>query len=182
MFRAIIFFGLATSGFANATLAELLDAAANLSVAIQQQLVVVQSDPVSDKLDEKTIEYAKAKTAYCQALRAAMPELIDIATGRQARPLELDKIATVFSLAGERQETIADRGTLFLLERFSGNPGVEKPRVEFERAQEIEEIFHKDFDGLNFTLSIPAPHPLALYQSAILGKQADAAGRRPSTR
>jgi hypothetical protein len=51
----------------------------------QQQLEVVQNNPSPARL-EKTVEYAKAKTAYCQALRAAMPELIDIATGRQARP------------------------------------------------------------------------------------------------
>jgi hypothetical protein len=38
-----------------------------------------------------------------------------------------------------------------LLKRFSRDPGVAKARVEFERAQRVEERFHKDFDALNFT-------------------------------
>jgi hypothetical protein len=89
-----------------------------------------------------------------------MPELINIATGRQARPLELDKIAAVFSIAGERQETAADRETLVLLKRFSGNPDLEKARAEFERAQKIEETFHSDFDGIDFTLGRFPQSPL----------------------
>jgi hypothetical protein len=63
---------------------------------------VVQNNPSPARLAEKTVEYAKAKTAYCQALRAAMPELINIATGRQARPPELDKFAAIFAIAGEK--------------------------------------------------------------------------------
>jgi hypothetical protein len=42
------------------------------------------------------------------------------------------------------------RKTLVLLKRFSVNPDVEKAKTEFERAQKIEEIFHKDFDGIDF--------------------------------
>jgi hypothetical protein len=38
-----------------------------------------------------------------------------------------------------------------LLKRFSGNPDVENAKVEFERAQKVEEKFHKDFDGVDFT-------------------------------
>jgi hypothetical protein len=48
-------------------------------------------------------------------------------------------------------ETVADQETLFLLKRFSRNPGIEKARAEFDRAQKVEESFHKDFDGLDFT-------------------------------
>jgi hypothetical protein len=44
-----------------------------------------------------------------------------------------------------------------LLKRFSGSPAVEKAGAEFEHAREIEETFHKDFDGLNFTFFFPAP-------------------------
>jgi hypothetical protein len=33
---------------------------------------------------------------------------------------------------------------------FSGNPGVEKARAEFESAQKIEETFYKNFDGIDF--------------------------------
>ena len=41
-----------------------------------------------------------------------------------------------------------------LLKRFSANPDleIEKARAEFERAGEIEKTFHKDFDGVDFTI------------------------------
>jgi hypothetical protein len=38
-----------------------------------------------------------------------------------------------------------------LLKRFLRNPQVEKARAEFEHAQKVEERFHKDFDGFDFT-------------------------------
>jgi hypothetical protein len=38
-----------------------------------------------------------------------------------------------------------------LLNRFSGDPDIEKARAEFERARKAEESFHKDFDGLALT-------------------------------
>jgi hypothetical protein len=75
-----------------------------------------------------------------------MPEMTAIATGRQPRPSDLDKFPAAFSV-GEKQEKAADKEAAILLQRFSGNPGVEKARAEFERAQEVEERFHHDFDG-----------------------------------
>ena len=41
--------------------------------------------------------------------------------------------------------------TMFLLKRFPGNPDIEKARAEFERAQEVEQRFVKDFEGVDFT-------------------------------
>jgi hypothetical protein len=46
---------------------------------------------------------------------------------------------------------VADEETLVLLKRFSRNPDVEKARAEFERAQEVEQRFVKDFEGVDFT-------------------------------
>jgi hypothetical protein len=57
-----------------------------------------------------------------------------------------------FSVAGERQDKAADEETLVFLERFSGNPDIEKARAESKRAQKIEEAFHKDFDAVDFTI------------------------------
>src|SRR6516164_4677570 len=122
MFRMLVFFGLITPAFASQTLDALVSAAANFSAAIQQQLATIQSNPSPARLAEKTIEYAQAKTAFCQALRAAMPELINIATGRQARPPELDKFATAFAISDEKQEKVADQKTMMFLKRFSRNP------------------------------------------------------------
>ena len=74
-----------------------------------------------------------------------------IATGKEARPPEVDTFAAAFAVAGEDQEQAADKETLVLLKRFSGNPAIEKAKAEFERAQKVEERFHKDFDGIDFT-------------------------------
>jgi hypothetical protein len=151
-FWRIAFFALATSVFAGERLNALVTAAQDFSVAIQEQLAAVQSDISATQLVEKTVTYAKAKTAYFNALRAEMPEMTDIATGRQPRPSDLDKFPATFTVAGEKQEKTADQETLILLQRFSGNPGVEKARAEFGRAQETEERFHHDFDGVDFTV------------------------------
>lgn len=151
MIRAIVFLGLINPAFASQTLDALVNAAGGFAVAIHQQHAVIQNNQAPATFASKTIEYAEAKTTYFRALRAAVPELTRIAMRRQARPAELDHLAEAFSLAGEKQELMADQKTLSLLKRFSGNPAIEKARTVFERAQKAEEDFHKDFDGLDFS-------------------------------
>lgn len=90
---------------------------------------------------------------------------MNIATRRKLRPLQLDNFITAFSVAGEKQEKEADEKTRLLLERFSGNPDVEKARAEFERAQKIEETFHSDFDGIDFTLLEVVAGKAGIYKS-----------------
>jgi hypothetical protein len=115
-----------------------------------QQHAAVTSDWSPIEFAQKTIDYAEAKGAYFKALWAEM-ELMKIATGKQPRPPELDTFAAAFAVAGEEQQKAADEETAVLLKRLSRNPDVEKARVGFERAQRVEERFHKDFDGLDFT-------------------------------
>jgi hypothetical protein len=86
------------------------------------------------------------------ALREAVPELEDIATGQEAKPPEVDLFAQTFSVAGEKQEKAADKATKILLKRFGGNPHVEKAKVDCDHAQEVEERFRRDFDGQDFTI------------------------------
>jgi hypothetical protein len=112
---------------------------------------MLQSNPSPAELAEKTIDYAEAKEGYFKALRAEMPELMKIATGKEERPPEMDTFAAAFAIAGEYQEKGADEQTLVLLMRFSRNPDVGKARAEFERAQKTEEKYHHDFDGFDFT-------------------------------
>jgi hypothetical protein len=76
----------------------------------------------------------------------------DIAMGRQPRPSDTDKFPAAFSFAGEQQEKVADQETLVLLQRFPGNPGVEKARAEFGRVQKVEERLLRDFEGVDFTM------------------------------
>jgi hypothetical protein len=65
-----------------------------------------------------------------------------------ARPPALDEFAAAFSIAGEPQQKAVDEKTRASLERFSGDPDVEKARAQSEHTQQIEETFHKDFDGI----------------------------------
>ena len=150
MFRTIVFFGLITPVFAGESLDPLVSASRGFSTAIQQQILAIQRGPSLIEFVAKTIVYADAKAAYFNALRDAAPELMNIATGREVRPPELDTIAEVFAVAGEKLETVADEETIALLKLFGGNPDIEKARAEFECAQKVEEKFHRDFDGVDF--------------------------------
>jgi hypothetical protein len=51
----------------------LVNASAGFAVAIVQQLAAVQSEQSPAVLAEKTVSYARAKTAYFNALRDAVP-------------------------------------------------------------------------------------------------------------
>jgi len=93
----MVFFCLITSAFASETLNTLVNASAGFSTAILQQLGTVQGDPTPTKFAEKTISYAKAKTAYFMALREEVPGLMKIATGKEPRPLELGTFAAAFA-------------------------------------------------------------------------------------
>jgi hypothetical protein len=95
--------------------------------------------------------YAAAKTAYYQALRAAAPELTDIATGKKPRPPEVDQLAQSFSVASEKQEKVVDEATAALLSKLPLNSDIEKAKAAFDQAQLVEEKFHHDFDGVDFT-------------------------------
>jgi hypothetical protein len=87
------------------------------------------------------------------------------------REWKFDQVAEAFSFAGERQENLAVEETAVLLKRFSRSPEVEKAKVEFDRAQKVEERFHKDFDGIDFTgNSLPTQdtrHPLAITRPSL---------------
>jgi hypothetical protein len=85
-------------------------------------------------------------------LRASAPELTDVATGKKPRPPEVDQFAQAFSVAGEKQETVADEATVVLLRKLSGNSDIEKAKAAFSQAQAVEEQFRHDFNGVDFTV------------------------------
>src|ERR1700726_2276271 len=97
-------FRLITSVFADGRLDALVNAAEGLrwlfSNKSPQSKVLHQTE-----LADKTISYAKAETVYYHALRAAMPELMDIATGKKPRLPKVDRFAQSFSVGGEKQGT-----------------------------------------------------------------------------
>ena len=149
MLRTLVFFSLITS--AHASLDDLVNAAQSFAAAIDQQITTDQSDPSPTGLAKKTVAYADAKISYFNALIAAMPELTNIATGQESRPQEVDKFREAFRVAGDIQEIVADRETAALLKRFQEDPAVQKATEEFDRAQKVEEAFHKEFDGQDLT-------------------------------
>jgi hypothetical protein len=53
---------------------------------------------------------------------------------------------------GEKQEKVADEATVALLTKLPLNSDVEKAKAAFGQAQSVEEKFHHDFDGVNFTM------------------------------
>ena len=78
-------------------------------------------------------------------------ELLNIPVGQRSKAPELDTFvaAVAVAVAGENQEMVADEKdagvTLLARSRLA------KSREEFERSQRIEERFHKDCDGIDFT-------------------------------
>jgi hypothetical protein len=78
--------------------------------------------------------------------------LTDIATGKKPRPPEVDRFAQSFSVAGEKQEKVADEATAVLLRKLPLDSNIEKAKAAFDQAQAVEEKFHRDFDGVDFTM------------------------------
>jgi hypothetical protein len=155
-FGAPVLFGLIISAFASSTLDVLVNAAASFSATIRQQLEMLRGNPSAAELAEKTIHYAEAKEAF-KALRAEVPELLKIATGRQARPPE--HLRGGIRSGGRKTGDGCGQETRALVKRFSRDPGVAKARAEFGHAQRAEETFRKDFDGLDLTISVTGSAP-----------------------
>ena len=119
MFRTLVFFGLITSAFAGESLDALLHASRGFSTAIQQQILAIARGPSLIEFVAKTIVYADAKTAYFNALREAAPELMNIATGREVRPPELDTMAEEAFLS--QYPTITDAPVYGRWQKKAGN-------------------------------------------------------------
>jgi hypothetical protein len=128
-----------------------VNAAQGFALAIQQQLVAVQSITTPAELAEKTISYAAAKTAYYEALRTAAPELTAIATGKKPRPPEVDLFAQSLGVAGEKQERVVDEATAVLLSKLPLDSDIQRAKAAFDQAQAVQEGFQRDFNGVDFT-------------------------------
>ena len=63
---------------------------------------------------------------------------------------QLEAFTSAFAVAGEKQQEEAEQDTETGLQRMPSSPDIERARLEFERAQTVEEGFHKDFDGLDY--------------------------------
>ena len=147
---AFAFFSLTVSALAAQNLDVLVNAAASFSVTINQQMQMLHANPSATAFAEKTIDYAEAKAAYFEALRAALPILAKAAAGGEEQSAETHKFAAALAVTEEEQQKIADKETSALFARFSNDPRVEKARAAFERAQKAEQNFRKEYDALGF--------------------------------
>jgi hypothetical protein len=151
IFRLTVFFAIAASAFAAGALTPLVIAAEGYAIAIQQQIAIIQSVTTPVELAAKTISYAAAKTAYYDALKAAVPELTDVATGKEPRPPEVDQFARAFSAGGEKQAAVADEATAALLTKLPYNADLEKAKMAFSQALSVQAQFHHDFNGIDLS-------------------------------
>ena len=130
-----------------------MNAAQSFAAAIDQQITIAQSDPSPAFLAENTVPYAAAKISYFNALRAAMPELTNIETGRAARTHEVEQVSRGVPGRWEIREIAADKETAALLKRFSGHPEIQKAAAEFDNAQKLTTPLGKDRTGLRLLMA-----------------------------
>jgi hypothetical protein len=145
MLRAIFFSALISSALADENLDVLVNAASSFTATIAQQLEMLDSNPSAREFAKKTIDYAEAKTAYFEALSAAMPGIRKKATG-QGRSPELDTFVAALAIAAGEQNTLADQKTRARFKEYPSSPQLERAREEFEHAQKAEDKFHQDYD------------------------------------
>jgi hypothetical protein len=107
---------------------------------------------LSSWIVQSVLDARKRKAASLQFEPNALRSIGSVNGEQQFKPYgahpALDKFAAAFSIAGEPQQKAADEKKGALLEQFSDDPNVEKAMAEIEHAQEIEETFDKDFDGI----------------------------------
>ena len=144
MLRAIFFSALISSALADENLDVLVNAASSFTATIAQQLEMLDSDPSARKFAEKTIDYAEAKTAYFEALSAAIPEVSKNATGQDRSP-KLDTFVAALAIAGGEQNAPADEKTRARFKAYSPSPQLEQARAAFEHAQKVEDKFRHDY-------------------------------------
>jgi hypothetical protein len=145
---ALAIFTLATSVLASPNLDLLMNAAASFSVTINQQLQTLHGNPSAAEFAERTLDFAEAKAAYFEALRAALPVLTSSGAGQEEPNPEIGKFAAALAVGDEAQEKEAHNETLAFFARFSPDPRLEKAKAALERAQRAEQSFRKDFARL----------------------------------
>jgi hypothetical protein len=74
-----------------------------------------------------------------------------MATGKTPKTAEIDKLSDIFSGYRETQEKQLEAATFSTLKKHEGDAEVLKAEIEFNRVQEVEDQFDKDFDGLDST-------------------------------
>jgi hypothetical protein len=136
-------------------LGTLTSAARDFVSAARAQQGILISYPTAKVLAASTITYAAAKERYYSELRSAMPILMAIGLKQGARTSELEEFRSVFRQFDSDDEQTVAKATAEMLQRFENDQAAAAAEKEFERAQEIEAAFEKDFDGLDGAQLMP---------------------------
>ena len=117
--------------------------------AAKVQAAILVSHPSPKDFAAATIAYAVAKERYYTVLRSKMPILIDMGLKRMPATAEIKEFQDVFNQFGDEQEQRVAKATAEMLQRLENDQGIGPAEKKFERAQEVERSFDKDFDGLD---------------------------------
>lgn len=130
-------------------LGTLTSAARDFVSAAKAQAAILVSHPAPKDFAASTIAYAVAKERYFTVLRSKMPIFIGMGLKRMPATLEIREFQEVFNQFGTEQEQRVAKATAEMLQRFENDQVIVPAEREFERAQEVERAFEKDFDGLD---------------------------------
>ena len=145
--RTFLLYCLLTSAIYAGDLRGLVSASKDFEVELIEHEYVLERNPSASELAASTLKYARAKERYFVELRKSVPTIIDMATGKTPKTPEIEKIREIFSGYGEAQQKQLEAATASMLKQLGRDPEVSKAEIEFNRVQNVEDQFHKDFDG-----------------------------------
>ena len=117
--------------------------------AAKAQAAILVSHPAPKDFAASTIAYAVAKERYYTVLRSKMPIFIGMGLKRMPGTAEIKEFQDVFNQFGDEQEQRVAKATAEMLQRFENDEAIVPAEKEFERAQEMEGSFDKDFGELD---------------------------------
>ena len=122
-----------------------LKAAAKSYVAAMESTLSLSETASCTEIIAVAKEYAKAKIAYYEAARAAMPTLLQSARGESSGTADEQELIEIFQGFGEDQDEEASAVLENGLAACPGSDESEKAQSAIESARQVAEKFIKDF-------------------------------------
>jgi hypothetical protein len=140
----IAFFLIATVG-ARAGNLDTLKAAAKSYVAAMESALALSETSSCAEIIAVANEYAKAKIAYYDAARAAMPTLLHSARGESSGTVDEKELTEIFRGFGEDQDEEASAALEGKLGACPTSNESEKARAAIDGARQVAEKFLQEF-------------------------------------
>jgi hypothetical protein len=122
-----------------------LKAAAKSYVTAMQSVLALSATSSCTEVIRSANEYAKAKIAYYDAARAAIPTLLELARGESSGTAEEQELTKIFRGFGEDQDEEAVAALENRLGACPASEDSEKARSAIDSARQVAEQFVKDF-------------------------------------